>query len=78
MNAAAIRVLTRNGNDRTAIDSSASTSSEMRIAPSCAVNPVPTLAASAMLATSGASSRVLIMAETSPDSGVRPSRSSPR
>ena len=39
--------------------SSASISSEIRIAPSCAVNPQPTVALSARPTTSGAISRVL-------------------
>ena len=43
----------------TPITSSASISSEIRIAPSCAVNPQPTVADSASPATSGAISRVL-------------------
>ena len=53
------RVATRKGIDGMAITSRASTSSEIRIAPSCAVKPQPTVAASAMPATSGAISRVL-------------------
>ena len=56
---AIIRVVTRNGSDGMPMTSSASTSSEMRIAPSCAVKPQPTVAASARPATSGAISRVL-------------------
>ena len=56
---AMIRVVTRNGSDGIAITSRASTSSEMRMAPSWAVNPQPTVAASAMPATSGEISRVL-------------------
>ena len=43
--------------------SRASISSLIRIAPSCAVNPQPTVAASASPATSGAISRVLKYAE---------------
>ena len=43
-----IRVVTRNGSDGIAITSSASTSSEIRIAPSWAVKPQPTVAASAI------------------------------
>ena len=39
MNPAIIRVVTRNGRLGTAITSSASISSEIRMAPSCAVNP---------------------------------------
>ena len=54
-----IRVVTRNGSDGIAITSSASTSSEIRIAPSWAVNPQPTVAASAIPATRGEISRVL-------------------
>ena len=44
---AIIRVVTRNGSDGTPITSSASISSLIRIAPSCAVKPQPTVAASA-------------------------------
>ena len=58
--------------------SRASISSEIRIDPRRAVKPVPTLAASAMDATTGASSRVLAMAESIPDRLVIPMRSSPR
>ena len=54
-----MRVVTRNGSDGIAITSSASISSLIRIAPSWAVNPQPTVAARAMPATSGAISRVL-------------------
>ena len=43
-----MRVATRNGIDGIAITSSASTSSEIRIAPSWAVNPQPTVAARAI------------------------------
>ncbi|SLJ40751.1 Uncharacterised protein [Mycobacteroides abscessus subsp. abscessus] len=53
-------MVTRNGTPGTAITSSASISSEIRIAPSCAVNPQPTVAESANAATSGAISRVLM------------------
>ena len=49
--------------------SSASISSEMRIEPSWAVNPQPTVADSASPATSGAISRVLKYAEMKPVSG---------
>ncbi len=55
-----IRVVTRNGSDGIAITSSASISSLIRIAPSCAVKPQPTVAASAMPAISGPISRVLM------------------
>ena len=65
-------MLTRNGRDGTAITSSASTSSEMRIAPSWAVKPHPTVAASAMPATSGAISRVLKYADTKPENAAVP------
>ena len=68
-----MRVVTRNGSDGIAITSSASTSSEIRIAPSWAVNPQPTVAARAMPATSGAISRVLKYAETKPEKAAVPS-----
>ena len=67
-----MRVVTRNGIDGIAITSSASTSSEIRMAPSWAVNPQPTVAASAMPATSGAISRVLKYAETKPENAAVP------
>jgi hypothetical protein len=59
MTPAITRVVTRNGTDGTAITSRASTSSEIRIAPSWAVNPAPRVAVRAADATSGAMSRVL-------------------
>ena len=59
MTPAITRVVTRNGTDGTAITSSASTSSEIRIAPSWAVKPAPRVAVRAADATSGAMSRVL-------------------
>ena len=59
MNPAMIRVVTRYGTLGIAITSRASISSEMRMAPSWAVNPHPTVADSASEATSGATSRVL-------------------
>ena len=59
MKPAIMRVVTRNGSDGMPMTSSASTSSEMRMAPSWAVKPQPTVAASASPATSGAISRVL-------------------
>ena len=59
MKPAMIRVVTRNGRLGTAMTSSASISSLMRIAPSWAVKPQPTVADSARPATSGAISRVL-------------------
>ena len=48
MNPAMIRVVTRNGRLGTAMTSRASISSLMRMAPSCAVKPQPTVADSAM------------------------------
>lgn len=72
------RVLARKGTDFTAMASRASISSEIRMAPSCAVKPVPTFAARAMDATTGASSRVLARAESMPDSEVIPISSRPR
>ena len=69
---ATMRVVTRNGIDGMAITSRASTSSEMRIAPSWAVKPQPTVAARAMPATSGAISRVLKYAETKPENAAVP------
>ena len=59
MTPAITRVVIRNGTLGTAITSSASISSEIRIAPSCAVKPAPSVAVSAAAATSGAMSRVL-------------------
>ena len=56
---AMMRVVTRNGRLGTAMTSRASISSLIRIAPSCAVNPQPTVADRARAATSGAISRVL-------------------
>ena len=76
MNPAMIRVVTRNGRLGTAMTSRASISSLIRIAPSCAVNPQPTVADSARPATSGAISRVLKNAEMKPLIGPRPSWSS--
>ena len=69
---AMIRVVTRNGSDGIAITSSASTSSLIRIAPSWAVKPHPTVAASAMPATSGEISRVLKYADTNPENSDVP------
>jgi hypothetical protein len=63
MKPAIMRVVTRNGSDGTPMTSSASTSSDTRMAPSCAVKPAPTVADSARPATSGAISRVLKYAE---------------
>ena len=72
MNAPTIRVDTRYGIGRTAITSVASISSEMRIAPSSAVNPAPTCAASVMPAMSGVISRVFANADTKPVNASAP------
>ena len=72
MKPAMIRVVTRNGSDGTAITSRASISSEIRIAPSWAVKPQPTVADSARPATSGAISRVLKYAEMKPVNAAVP------
>ncbi|GAA3433671.1 hypothetical protein GCM10018954_032750 [Kutzneria kofuensis] len=70
---ASIRVVTRYGRLGTPITSSASTSSEIRIAPSWAVNPQPTVADNARPADSGATSRVSKYAEMKPVSAEVPS-----
>ena len=57
--------------------SSASISSEIRAAPSSAVNDVPTCAASATPATSGVISRVFAQLETSPVNACAPICDSP-
>ncbi|SLH45891.1 Uncharacterised protein [Mycobacteroides abscessus subsp. abscessus] len=67
-------MLTRYGSGRMATDSSASISSEMRIAPSCAVKRQPACAAKANEASSGPSSRVVAKAEIAPVIGLSPSR----
>ncbi len=54
------------------ITSSASISSEMRIAPSCAVAPAPMVAARAMPAVTGAMIRTLMYAETKPVNASTP------
>ncbi len=69
---ATIRVVTRNGIEGIAITSRASTSSEIRMAPSWAVKPQPTVAARAMPAISGEISRVLKYAETKPENAAVP------
>ncbi len=61
-----MRVVTRKGTLGTAITSRASISSEIRIAPSWAVKPQPTVAESASAATIGAISRVLTYADRKP------------
>ena len=66
------RVVTRNGIGRIAIDSSASISSAMRIAPNCAVNRHPACMAKASAAMIGASSRVFTSDEMKPVAGPRP------
>ena len=58
MSPAITLVVTRYGIDGIAITSSASISSLIRIAPSSAVNPAPTVATSAIPLTSGAAIRV--------------------
>lgn len=58
--------------ERTPIDSRPSTSSLMRMAPSCAVKPAPTVAERARPATSGAISRVLKYAEMKPVNAAVP------
>ncbi len=74
---AIIREVTRNGTDGTAITSSASISSLIRMAPpSCAVKPQPTVADNASAATIGAISRVLTYADRKPVSTDDPSCSS--
>jgi len=70
------RVVTRYGIGLMASDSMASISSEMRMAPSWAVNRQPACAAKASAAMIGASSRVAAVAETSPVAWPRPSRRS--
>ena len=66
-------MVTRYGRLGTAITSSASISSEIRIAPSCAVNPHPTVADNASPAASGATSRVSKYAAMNPVSADVPS-----
>ncbi len=56
---AMMRVVTRYGMERMPMPSRASTSSLMRMAPSWAVKPAPTVAERASPATRGAISRVL-------------------
>ena len=73
MKPAMIRVVTRNGRLGTAMTSRASISSLMRIAPSCAVKPQPTVADSARPATIGAISRVLKNAVMKPEYDETPS-----
>ena len=72
-----IRVDTRYGMGRTAMTSVASISSEMRIAPSSAVKPAPTCAASVIPAMSGVISRVFAKAETKPVKASAPISSRP-
>ena len=74
---AQIRVPTMYGIDGTAMTSSASISSEMRAAPSSAVNDVPICAASATPATSGVISRVLAQELTRPVKASAPIDRSP-
>ena len=74
---ATTRVATRKRIGLTAITSRASTSSWIFIEPSCAVNRQPTWAPSARAAISGASSRVLALAEMKPVNGASPTSSRP-
>ncbi len=66
------RVLTRYGTDGIAITSSASISSETRIAPSWAVEPAPMVAASPIPAMVGAAIRTLMNAAKKPVSASTP------
>src|SRR5437764_6300903 len=77
MMAAQILVLTLYVSEGTAMTSSASISSEMRAAPSSAVNDVPTCAASATPATSGVISRVFAQLDTRPVNACAPIWDSP-
>ena len=72
MKPATMRVETRYGTDGMPMTSRASISSEMRMAPSCAVKPQPTVADSASEVTMGAISRVLTYAERKPVSTEAP------
>src|SRR5882757_1684509 len=69
---AMIRVDTRNEIDLMPITSRASTSSLMRIAPSSAVAPAPTVAASAVPQTTGATTRTLASAAKNPVNASTP------
>ena len=69
---AMIRVETRYEMDLMPITSSASISSEIRIAPISAVAPAPTVAASASPVTTGAVSRTLIIAARKPVNASTP------
>ena len=72
MKAAHTRVVTRYTKLSTPMTSRASISSEMRMAPSCAVNPAPTCAARAIPAISGVISRVLATEEMMPVNASAP------
>ena len=67
------RVVTMYGIGRIAMTSRASISSEIRMAPSWAVNRQPLWVANASAAAIGASSRVLTSEEMMPTAGPRPS-----
>ena len=69
---ATIRVLTRYEIGRIAIASSASISSLIRMAPSCAVTPAPKVAAKPIPATTGAAMRTLMNAARNPVSASMP------
>ncbi len=73
--AAISRVVTRYGIGRMAIALSASISSAIRMAPSCAVNRQPAWVANASDSAMGANSRVLTSEEMMPVAGPSPSRS---
>jgi hypothetical protein len=69
---ATIRVDTRYSTGRIAMASSASISSLIRIAPSCAVTPAPKVAASPIPAITGAAIRTLMNADRKPVSASMP------
>jgi hypothetical protein len=69
---ATILVLTKYSMGRMAMDSSASISSLMRMAPSCAVTPAPNVAAKPIPATTGATRRTLRNADKNPVNASMP------
>ncbi len=69
---ATIRVDTRYSTGRIPIDSSASISSLIRIAPNCAVTPAPNVAANPIPATTGAAIRTLMNAAKKPVNASMP------
>ena len=72
INPATIRVLTRYSMGRMPIDSNASISSLIRIAPNCAVTPAPKVAANPIPATTGAAIRTLMNAAKNPVNASMP------